>query len=47
MADRNNWQCEMGVYPFMFASIKDFEPIVEKLIEVVIALVMSNTYNSH
>ncbi|KAF2236312.1 alpha/beta-hydrolase [Viridothelium virens] len=25
--------CEMGVYPFMFASIKDFEPIVESIIK--------------
>lgn len=23
----------MGVYPFMFGSIKDFQPIVDKLIE--------------
>lgn len=26
--------CEMGVYPFMFGTIKDFQPIVDKLIEV-------------
>ncbi|KAH0167257.1 hypothetical protein KCU67_g3959, partial [Aureobasidium melanogenum] len=24
--------CEMGVYPFMFSAVKDFEPIVEKLV---------------
>ena len=24
----------MGVYPFMFSAVKDFEPIVEKLVEV-------------
>lgn len=24
----------MGVYPFMFSSVKDFEPIVEELIKV-------------
>lgn len=28
------FQCQMGVYPFMFSSIQDFEPIVEKLVEV-------------
>ena len=27
-------QCEMGVYPFMFGSIKDFEPVFESLIQV-------------
>lgn len=27
-------QCEMGVYPFMFASVKDFQPVVDKLVEV-------------
>ncbi|KAM0714235.1 hypothetical protein Q7P37_010022 [Cladosporium fusiforme] len=25
--------CTMGVYPFMFGSVKDFEPIVERLIK--------------
>ncbi|KEQ79600.1 alpha/beta-hydrolase [Aureobasidium pullulans] len=25
--------CAMGVYPFMFSAIQDFEPIVEKLVE--------------
>ncbi|KAJ9627081.1 hypothetical protein H2203_003542 [Taxawa tesnikishii (nom. ined.)] len=25
--------CEMGVYPFMFASVKDFQPVVDKLVE--------------
>jgi len=24
----------MGVYPFMFGSVKDFEPVVEELIKV-------------
>lgn len=24
----------MGVYPFMFASVKDFEPVVERLVQV-------------
>jgi hypothetical protein len=24
----------MGVYPFMFGSVKDFEPVVERLIKV-------------
>ena len=24
----------MGVYPFMFGSIKDFEPIVESIVKV-------------
>ena len=24
----------MGVYPFMFSAIKDFEPIVEELVKV-------------
>jgi hypothetical protein len=27
----------MGIYPFMFSAIQDFEPIVEKLIEVSVA----------
>lgn len=27
-------QCTMGVYPFMFGAVKDFEPIVEKLSKV-------------
>jgi hypothetical protein len=27
-------QCTMGVYPFMFGSVKDFEPVVERLIKV-------------
>ncbi|KAI5253828.1 alpha/beta-hydrolase [Aureobasidium subglaciale] len=25
--------CSMGIYPFMFSAIQDFEPIVEKLVE--------------
>lgn len=24
----------MGVYPFMFGSVKDFEPVVNKIIQV-------------
>ena len=24
----------MGVYPFMFGSVKDFQPVVDKLIDV-------------
>jgi hypothetical protein len=24
----------MGVYPFMFGSIKDFEPVVEQIVKV-------------
>jgi len=24
----------MGVYPFMFASVKDFEPVVDRLVKV-------------
>lgn len=27
-------QCEMGVYPFMFGAIKDFQPIADELIAV-------------
>jgi hypothetical protein len=27
-------QCKMGVYPFMFGSINDFEPIVESIVQV-------------
>lgn len=27
-------QCTLGIYPFMFASVKDFEPVVERLIQV-------------
>lgn len=27
-------QATRGLYPFMFGSVKDFEPIVEKLIKV-------------
>lgn len=27
-------QCTMGVYPFMFGSVKDFEPVVEDIIKV-------------
>ena len=27
-------QCAMGVYPFMFGSIKDFEPVVQDIIKV-------------
>lgn len=27
-------QCAMGVYPFMFGSLKDFEPVVEEIIKV-------------
>ncbi|KAK4947256.1 hypothetical protein LTR66_006757 [Elasticomyces elasticus] len=26
--------CELGIYPFMFSSVKDFQPIVDKLVEV-------------
>jgi len=26
----------MGIYPFMFGSIKDFQPVADKLIEVAI-----------
>lgn len=32
--DRILSQCAMGVYPFMFSATQDFEPIVEKLVEV-------------
>ena len=27
----------MGVYPFMFGSIQDFEPVVESIIKVKLA----------
>jgi hypothetical protein len=27
-------KCSMGLYPFMFGSIQDFEPVAEKLIKV-------------
>lgn len=29
-----SFQCEMGVYPFMFGSIKDFEPVAQDIIKV-------------
>lgn len=29
-----DFQCTMGVYPFMFGSVKDFEPVVEDIIKV-------------
>lgn len=32
--DPTRKQCEMGVYPFMFGSISDFEPIVQAIIKV-------------
>ncbi len=27
-------QCSIGVYPFMFGKMEDFQPVVDKLIEV-------------
>ena len=27
-------QCGLGVYPFMFGSIKDFEPVFDEMIKV-------------
>lgn len=30
----NSHQCAMGIYPFMFGSIKDFEPVVEGIVQV-------------
>ena len=29
-------QCSMSVYPFMFGKIEDFQPVVSKLIEVLL-----------
>lgn len=30
----HTYQAEMGVYPFMFGAVMDFEPIVEAMIKV-------------
>lgn len=30
----NHQQCAMGVYPFMFGSITDFQPVVDAIIAV-------------
>ncbi|KAK8085395.1 alpha/beta-hydrolase [Apiospora hydei] len=27
------WQCDMGVYPFMFGATKDFQPVVDEIIK--------------
>lgn len=29
-----NLQAKMGVYPFMFGTASDFEPIVEEMVQV-------------
>lgn len=33
--------CTMGVYPFMFSAVKDFEPVVERLVKVRLTLYAS------